>query len=164
MFGMMFGMLMQAYAKSVIKSDLVGYSLIMGAMGFGALIGATVVASIEGTNVIKIREEILLITIGISIILSAIFPRTTAIFAIIIGACQSSFFNVSNSRVQFRSPLNMRGRLMSLYSFINTGGSPLGTFIIGLVGNILGIKNAYLFSGVILLSYSLVIFKKKNEI
>ncbi len=164
LFGMIFGMLMQAYAKTVIKSDLFGYSLIMGAMGLGALIGATIVASIEGTNVIKIREEILLIIIGTSIILSAVAPQTTAFFAIIIGACQSSFFNVSNSRIQFRSPLNMRGRLMSLYSFINTGGSPLGTFIMGLVGNLIGIKNAYFLSGIILLSYSSVIFKMKSKI
>lgn len=154
-FGMPFGMLMQAFVKSVVKSDIVGYGLIMGFMGVGAFVGANIVASINPEKLIKLHEEILLLIIGISILIASIYPRITPYSALLIGACQSSFFNITNSRTQLLSPSAMKGRIMSLYSFINTGGSPTGTFLLGLLGNALGVRNSYLISGIILISYAI---------
>ncbi|MFN3691424.1 MAG: MFS transporter [Fervidobacterium sp.] len=160
LFGMPFGMLMQAFVKNVVKSDIVGYGLIMGFMGLGAFIGANIVASIHPERLIKFKEEYLLAVIGSSIIAAAAFPKATILSAFIIGSCQSSFFNITNSRTQLLSPTNMKGRIMSLYSFINTGGSPTGTFLLGLFGNFIGVRNSYLLSGILLLTYSL--FKVLN--
>jgi len=155
LFGMPFGMLMQAFVKSAVKSDILGYGLIMGAMGVGAFIGANVVASINPERLIKIREDWLLLTIGISVFIASIKPELTPYAAFLIGGCQSSFFNITNSRTQLRSPSNMKGRTISLYSFINNGGSPTGTFLLGLLGNVIGTRSVYTISGVILLVFSI---------
>lgn len=162
LFGMPFGMLMQAFVKSVVKSDIVGYGLIMGFMGLGAFIGANIVASIPPERLVKFKEEYLLAVIGSSIIVAAFFPKATILSAFIIGSCQASFFNITNSRTQLLSPTNMKGRIMSLYSFINTGGSPTGTFLLGLFGNVIGVRNSYLLSGILLLIYS--VFKILNVV
>ncbi|MGC8903054.1 MAG: MFS transporter [Fervidobacterium sp.] len=154
-FGMPFGMLMQAFVKSVVKSDIVGYSLIMSFMGVGAFIGANIVGAINPETLIRLKEEYLLSLIGSSILISSLYPKLTPYAALIIGACQSSFFNITNSRTQLLSPSTMKGRIMSLYSFINTGGSPIGTFLLGLLGNRIGVRNSYIFSGIILLIYSI---------
>ncbi|MFN6991578.1 MAG: MFS transporter [Fervidobacterium sp.] len=162
LFGMPFSMLMQAFVKSVVKSDIVGYGLIMGFMGLGAFIGANIVASIEPEKLIKFKEEYLLTAIGTSIIVAALFPKATILSSFIIGSCQSSFFNITNSRTQLLSPTNMKGRIMSLYSFINTGGSPTGTFLLGLLGNVISVRDSYLLSGILLLVYS--VFKILNVV
>lgn len=154
-FGMPFGMLMQAFVKSVVKSDIVGYGLIMGFMGVGAFVGANIVAAINPEKLVKLHEETLLLVIGVNILIASLYPKFTPYSALLIGACQSSFFNITNSRTQLLSPSNMKGRIMSLYSFINTGGSPTGTFLLGLLGNALGVRNSYLISGIILLSYAI---------
>jgi len=133
LFGMPFGMLMQAFVKSVVKSDILGYGLIMGMMGVGAFIGANIVASINPERLIKLREDFLLVVIGTSILIASIKPALTPYAAFLIGACQSSFFNITNSRTQLLSPSNMKGRTISLYSFVNNGGSPTGTFILGML-------------------------------
>ncbi|UXF01098.1 MFS transporter [Fervidobacterium riparium] len=156
LFGMPFGMLMQAFVKSVVKYDILGYSLIMGMMGVGAFIGANVVASINSKRLITLREDFLLLIIGLSILAASFQPKLVPISAFIVGACQSSFFNITNSRTQLLSPSDMKGRTISLYSFINTGGSPTGTFVLGLLGNVLGVKNVYILSGIILLFFSFI--------
>ncbi|MGQ9856459.1 MAG: MFS transporter [Fervidobacterium sp.] len=156
LFGMPFGMLMQAFVKSVVKYDILGYSLIMGMMGVGAFIGANVVASINSKRLINLREDFLLLIIGSSVLFAALLPRFAFVSAFIVGACQSSFFNITNSRTQLLSPSNMKGRTISLYSFINTGGSPTGTFILGILGNVVGVRNVYIFSGLILTIFSLL--------
>ncbi|WP_249741819.1 MFS transporter [Fervidobacterium pennivorans] len=155
LFGMPFGMLMQAFVKSVVKSDILGYGLIMGMMGVGAFIGANIVASINPERLIKLREDFLLVVIGTSILIASIKPALTPYAAFLIGACQSSFFNITNSRTQLLSPSNMKGRTISLYSFVNNGGSPTGTFILGMLGNFVGIKNVYILSGLILLFFAI---------
>lgn len=155
LFGMPFGMLMQIFVKSVVKSDILGYGLIMGFMGIGAFVGANVVASVNPEKLIKLHEEILLLFIGISILVATLYPKFTPYSALLIGACQSSFFNITNSRTQILSPVSMKGRIMSLYSFINTGGSPTGTFLLGLLGNVLGVRNSYLISAIVILSYAI---------
>lgn len=155
LFGMPFGMLMQAFVKSVVKSDIVGYGLIMGFMGLGAFIGANIVGAVPPERLIKLREELLLLIIGVNILIASFYPTFTPYAALIIGACQSSFFNITNSRTQLLSPNHMKGRVMSLYSFINTGGSPTGTFLLGLIGNKIGVRNSYVFSGIIVTIYAI---------
>ncbi|ODN30308.1 MFS transporter [Fervidobacterium thailandense] len=163
LFGMPFGMLMQVFVKDVVKSDITAYGLIMGMMGVGAFIGANIVSLFQPERIIQAREELLLVAIGTSILLASIFPRYTIVFAFIIGACQSSFFNITNSRTQLKSPQNMRGRTMSVYSFINTGGSPSGTFLLGLTANTIGTRLTYSLAGVVLLFYSIFAFVKFSK-
>lgn len=160
LFGMPFGMLMQVFVKDVVKSDIAAYGIIMGMMGVGAFIGANIVSLFQPEKIIQTREEVLLVVIGTSILFASIFPKSTIVFAFVIGACQSSFFNITNSRTQLKSPQHMRGRTMSVYSFINTGGSPTGTFLLGLTANLIGTRFTYSVAGTVLLVYSAFAFFK----
>jgi len=152
-FGMPFGQLMQAFVKNVMHSDITGYSFIMGAMGVGAFIGANLVSMLPPEKLITLHEEYLLLINGISITLASIFPNFTLVASLIIGAAQSSFFNITNSRTQLTSPNNMRGRTMAVYSFVNNGGSPIGSFALGLLSNAIGTRVSYLLSGLIIVAF-----------
>lgn len=142
-FGMPYSMLMQAFAKSAVKTGLVGYGLIMGSMGLGALVGAMLAGSLEAETVVKFKEEYLILWIGLSTLVSFVYPPAAFVMSFVNGAAQTIFFNTANTRTQYLSPANMRGRTMSLYALINNGGSPVGTFLFGLLGNAIGIKNTY---------------------
>ncbi|MCS7175540.1 MAG: MFS transporter [Pseudothermotoga sp.] len=142
-FGMPYSMLMQAFAKSAVKTGLVGYGLIMGSMGLGALVGAMLAGSLEVDTVVKFREEYLILWIGLSTLVSFMYPPAAFVMSFVNGASQTIFFNTANTRTQYLSPANMKGRTMSLYALINNGGSPVGTFLFGLLGNKIGIRNTY---------------------
>lgn len=142
-FGMPYSMLMQAFAKSAVKTDLVGYGLIMGSMGLGALVGAILAGSFEIDQVVKFKEEYFILWIGLSTLVSFLYPPAAYVMSFVNGAAQTIFFNITNTRTQYLSPVNMRGRTMSLYALINNGGSPVGTFLFGLLGNAIGIRNTY---------------------
>ncbi len=142
-FGMPYSMLMQAFAKTAIGTGLVGYGLVMGSMGLGAFFGALLAGGMDSKKVIHINEEYLILVIGLSTLVTSIYPRAALYMSFINGACQTVFFNVTNSRTQLLSPSNAKGRVMSLYALINNGGSPVGTFMFGLIGNIIGIQASY---------------------
>ncbi len=152
-FGMPYSMLMQAFARSAVKTGLVGYGLTMGSMGLGALIGALFAGGMEPEHVTSIKEEYLILAIGMSTLITSIYPQAAYVMSFVNGACQTMFFNITNSRTQFLSPQNMRGRTMSLYALINNGVSPTGAFVFGLVGSAIGIKSSYTILGVAMILY-----------
>jgi hypothetical protein len=47
----------------------------------------------------------------------------------------------------------MRGRTMAVYSFVNNGGSPIGSFALGLLSNAIGTRVSYLLSGLIIVAF-----------
>lgn len=155
-FGMPFGMLMQVFVKDVLESDITRYGLVMGLMGAGAFIGANLVSLFHSERLVRFREEILLVVIGAGVLVSAVFPKFVPLVALVIGSCQSSFFNITNSRTQLSSPASMRGRTMAVYSFINTAGAPVGTFVLGMFSSLVGTRLTYLAAGVVVFSFALV--------
>ncbi|MDK2924005.1 MAG: hypothetical protein PWQ90_1446 [Pseudothermotoga sp.] len=142
-FGMPYSMLMQAFAKGAVRTGLTGYGLIMGSMGLGALVGAMLAGSLEADTVVKFKEEHFILWIGLSTLVSFLYPPAAYVMSFVNGAAQTIFFNTANTRTQYLSPSHMRGRTMSIYALINTGGSPVGTFLFGLLANAIGIRNTY---------------------
>jgi len=155
-FGMPYSMLMQAFAKSAVKTGLVGYGLMMGSMGLGAFVGALIAGGMEPEHVTSIKEEYFVLLIGVSTLISSIYPPAAYVMSFVNGAGQTIFFNITNSRTQFLSPLSMRGRTMSLYALINNGGSPTGAFVFGLLGNLIGIKSSYTVLGIAMVIYFVI--------
>jgi len=152
-FGMPYSMLMQAFAKSAVRTGLVGYGLIMGSMGLGAFFGALLAGSMQPEQVTTVKEEYLILLIGMSTLITSVYPEAAYVVSFVNGAGQTIFFNISNSRTQYLSPANMRGRVMSVYALINNGGSPTGTFLFGLLANAIGIKSSYTILGVAMIGY-----------
>src|SRR6185312_13085055 len=61
------------------------------------------------------------------------YPLTILIL-IILGFSSISFTATANSRLQLFAPGELRGRVMSIYIFLNMGTAPLGNFLIGWLG------------------------------
>ncbi|AEH51040.1 MFS transporter [Pseudothermotoga thermarum] len=155
-FGMPYSMLMQAFAKSAMRTGLVGYGLVMGSMGLGAFVGAILAGGMDSKKVIQINEEFLILAIGTSTFVTSVYPNAAIFTSFVNGLCQTVFFNVTNSRTQLLSPMHAKGRVMSLYALINNGGSPVGTFVFGLLGNVIGIRASYQILALALIAYFVI--------
>jgi len=126
-----FQVILPVFAAHTFHSDAGGYSLLMVAMGFGAVIGGILVASRR-----DIAPGTLLVaafSFGISILLTAAAPTLTlaAICMVLIGISSISFTAITNSTLQLQTAPEMRGRVMSLWTMAFLGSTPIGGPIIG---------------------------------
>jgi MFS family permease len=59
------------------------------------------------------------------------------------------FMGMANTLMQTRTPDALRGRVMSVQTMVFIGFMPLGQLVLGSVGTLVGINNAFLIGGVI---------------
>ena len=52
-----------------------------------------------------------------------------------------SFLATANSFIQLSTPDNLRGRVMSVYSFVFLGFTPIGNFLMGIMSERIGTTN-----------------------
>ena len=59
------------------------------------------------------------------------------------------YLGMANTLMQTRTPDALRGRVMSVQTMVFIGFMPLGQMVLGSVGTLVGINNAFLVGGVI---------------
>jgi MFS family permease len=65
----------------------------------------------------------------------------------VIGAAGITFMTSCNTTLQISAPDSMRGRMMSLYTLVFAGTTPIGSFLMGTVAERLGVPAAFLTAG-----------------
>ncbi len=145
-----FNILIPVFAKNILHQEASIYGLLMSALGAGSLIGALMVSvkSRSGPNM-----KILLISsiiVSLTLILIS-FTRTyyyTALLLVITGIFNIWFNTTANSTLQITSKDEYRGRVMSVYSLVFAGATPIGNMFAGLTTDRFGADTAFLLSGV----------------
>jgi len=112
----------------------------MTAIGLGALTGALFIASFS-----QYLSRGKLLTLGmlfypVAIILFTVsrFLPLSLIFLLISGTAMVTIYNLCNALVQIQTPENIRGRVMSIYSFVFLGLMPFAALWIGAAASHLG--------------------------
>ncbi len=121
-------LLMPAFAREVQHVGLQGLGLMVAASGLGSLIGAFLLASLRSS---KRLEHLLFITgvcFGISLAIFALVPYFLPASLVLLGcgAGATMTMMVANTLLQTSAPSAMKGRVMSLYTLIAAGFTPLG--------------------------------------
>jgi MFS family permease len=94
---------------------------------------------------VRIRLRLLVgaaVGFGAAEIVAGVMPTYVA-FAVmcpVIGLCSLTMLNSANSTMQLESAPDLRGRVMALYMTIVMGGTPIGSPIIGWVGQHFGAR------------------------
>jgi len=160
LFGFAYATLMPAWAVKVLGGNSTTNGFLLSARGVGALIGALLIASLGR---FKFRGRLL--TFG-----TLAFPSFVILFAfvrwlplsllILIAAGMSHIliFNLCNSLVQSFSPDGLRGRIMSIYSFVFFGLMPVAALWIGGAAEKFGEPAAVIIGGSISLLFALAVF------
>jgi len=127
-----FGVLVPVFAKEILKQNEAGFGILMSFMGLGSFAGAMYIATLSTRGPKKfyiygtpfLVGAALMITGYTSVfILTGIFLAITGFFFII-------FASSANSTVQLNSGNEYRGRVMSVYTLVFAGSTPLGNLLL----------------------------------
>ncbi|MEO9324456.1 MFS transporter [Nocardioides sp. C4-1] len=120
-----------------------------GAGEFGVLGSALAVGSLAGALLAARRERIRLrllvlaaVGFGTALLVASALPTylTFALFSPVIGFCTLTMLNSANATIQLSAAPELRGRVLALYMTIVMGGTPIGSPVIGFVGEHFGAR------------------------
>ncbi|HEY8888984.1 MAG TPA: MFS transporter [Clostridium sp.] len=162
-----YNVLIPVFTKNVLHMQEKTYGILLSALGAGSLIGALLMSfrSKNGPNkILMIGSSI---GIGIMLIFTGIsnLYYFTALSLAITGIFNMFFSTTANSMLQLNSKDEYRGRVMSVYSLVFAGFTPLGSLLSGLVAEKFGADVCFMLSGIstIILVLLLVTWFKIKE-
>jgi MFS family permease len=158
-FGLPFIVLMPAYVRDVLGMDATGLGYLMGGAGLGAVISALTLAAQAN---IRLRGKYILVcaaAFSIALVMLA-FANSFAwafLFLAVIGATMVGALALTNSSLQWLSPPELRGRIMSMYVTAVLGMAPLGNLLGGAVAEVWGVRAVLGLGGAVCLAYFLTL-------
>ncbi|QAT49976.1 MFS transporter [Caproiciproducens sp. NJN-50] len=158
-FAMNTDVIIPVYAEAVLNRGATGYSFLLSMVGIGAFIAAVIMAYLSKNGVVNC----LLLISGVGTAVAQLFTIATgwyafcAIMLVLTGFFNLLFINTGNSIFQINSSDEYRGRVMSVYSFLNLGSTPVGNFLSGLVMDRVPGDSGFLFCGITTLALLFVI-------
>ena len=150
-FGMNFQITSALMATQVFDKGAGEFGVLGSALAVGSLAGALLAARRPH---IRLRLLIFAATgFGVAEIVAGLLPSYLAFtcFAPVIGFCTITLLNSSNATMQLSSEPVLRGRVMALYMTVVMGGTPLGSPVIGLIGEQLGARWTLVIGGLLVL-------------
>lgn len=146
--GFNFSVLLPLEATVVLQSGSVVFGLLSSALGAGALIGALLLARRTGapSNRSLVGMAIIFGLLESAMALTRSVPVALVMIAIT-GFAMSSFSASANTRTQLSSPPEMRGRVMSVYTMVFVGTTPIGSLIVSSVASAASVPVAFVVSG-----------------
>lgn len=137
-FAMNVEVIVPVFAKTVLHLGAGAYTELLSAAGAGSLLGAVAMAAISAKGV---RKGAFILgaasSIGAQLMMTAaVFTESRELSLFIVAAIGFSnlvFLNAGNAIFQVNVPNQYRGRVMSVYSFLTQGSTPIGNFFAGSV-------------------------------
>jgi predicted MFS family arabinose efflux permease len=149
--GFNFNILIPVFTKDILHMGEKTYGFLMSCLGLGSLAGAIIVSFRSRTgpklSTTIIFSLLLSLMLGLNGLVSS--RLLAAIILIATGVCGILFATNSNSILQFHSKDEYRARVMSVYSLVFAGSTPIGNLVIGYTADRLGANGAYLWSGLL---------------
>jgi MFS family permease len=138
------------FATNVLHVGASGFGLLMAAPGVGATVAALVLASVNKVRVGISSICYCAIGFALSIGLFAFshYFALSFFFLALVGFCQIAGRALSNTAIQFSTPTNLLGRVLSLF-FMDRGLWSLGSVIIGTAGAAIGMDWTFALCGTV---------------
>jgi len=148
-FGMNLPVLFTASADVTWRTGSAGYGLYTSLAAAGAFAGALL-----STRRRSLRLRIIVPLIGVYGVVTA-FAGSAPIYALFlpalvgIGITRISFMTAGESLTQLSTNLSIRGRVMSFWIMIITGGQALGGIVMGWIAESFGVQLAFAVAGLV---------------
>ncbi len=141
-FGYNFTVLLPLIAQYVLHSGPAGFGALTSAMAIGSLVAAMGIAY----NGQVTQRAIITGAAGFSLLLFFLALANRWAFAIpvlmVLGFFSITFTATANSRLQMLAPPQLRGRIMSLYTMLFLGSTPIGSLVLGTLAEHQGVRVA----------------------
>ena len=163
-FAMTTNVLLTAFAKYVLVKGGSDYEylynyLIM-IMGAGSFVGAMMIASMSRNGPHKVILQYYPFIIA-GLLFAMAFANSFLAMAVgiaVLGFCFVSFTSTANSTVQYSTQDQYRGRVMSVFTLLSAGASPIGNLYAGFLTQNYGVRVGYQGNG--LLIFALLIISR----
>jgi MFS family permease len=165
LFGLPFVSQLPVFAGEILMTGAKGLGLLMGAAGLGAFTMALFLA-FKGDVKQKARvinTASLMFPLGLlafSYSRSFGFSLALMFFA---GLTVVAFLATANSSIQLRTPDGLRGRVMSVYTLLFLGMTPIGHSMLGVMADSLGTAPAVRVTSTLGLGLSLVLMPRRKQ-
>jgi MFS family permease len=147
-FGMNFTVVVPVLAREVLQAGASGFGFLMAASGIGSVLAAVWLAVaggpprpsrlVGGALVLGVAEIVLAV--------SNVFP-VSILLMVLIGAGGITMAATANTMIQLNVPDGLRGRVMSVFTTVFAGSSPIGGMFIGTTASVAGIAIAVAIGG-----------------
>ncbi len=152
-FAMNNNVLIPVFSEVVLKQGSMGMGILFSFSGVGALIGAMLVALTSKSGPSKLVIYAVPTIIGIFLILNSFTDKF--LLAGLYIAATGLFFNLFtatiNSTMQINTGNEFRGRVMSVYTLVFSGSTPIGNLYAGLADDYIGARFGFAACGIIVL-------------
>lgn len=133
-FGGNFSVLVPVFATKILGQSEMGYGFLMSFMGVGSLCGALLIAALSRSGPKRFVLFIFPLIIGAFLILVGVTSiyALTGIMLALTGFVFVMFSSSANSAIQLNTENEYLGRVMSVYSLVFAGSTPIGNLYAGL--------------------------------
>jgi MFS family permease len=150
--GMNSSVLMPVFAQEVLGGDPSTLGFLLAASGVGSLVAALLIA-------VGLRPSLKLIvaaavSLGVALVgLSQVHQLLLALpFMAVFGFSVIAMAASTNTLIQLLVPDELRGRVMSIFTTVFAGSTPVGGLLVGSIAGLLGVSAALGFGGVVALA------------
>ncbi len=141
-FGYNFTVVLPLVARYVVGVDAAGFGLMTGAMGVGSVLAALWLAYRRRPTLGRLLAGAAAFSLLlVLVVLSRVFVLTLGLL-VLLGFASVFFTANAQTILQLASPDEFRGRIMSLYTLLFLGTTPIGSSFVGAVAERWGVQTA----------------------
>jgi MFS family permease len=163
---MPYTVLMPVFAKEILHGGSHTFGFLMGAAGFGALLGGLYLASRKTILRLGRLVPVAAAVSGIGLIAFSLsrYFMLSMLMMVIAGLGMMLHTASSNTILQTIVEEDKRGRVMSFYTMAIMGTAPFGSLLAGALAKVIGTPNTILAGGIACIAGALLFFRKLPEL
>lgn len=146
-FGMNFTVTIPALADQVLHTDATGYGFLMAATGIGSLVAALTIAFSGRSRPVFVPLGAIIL--GVALTAAALAGGFAATFVVMlfVGFGAIAMAATANTTIQLAVPDHLRGRVISVYTTLFVGSTPLGGLLMGAIASAYGVPASLVVAG-----------------
>ncbi len=146
--GMNFGVTIPALAREVLNTNATGYGFLMAATGIGSLTAALLIAFSGRSRPVFVPLGA--VVLGMALVAAAfINVYAFALLAMLfIGFGAIGMAATANTTIQLAVPDELRGRVLSVYTTVFVGSTPIGGLLMGWLASAISVEASLIVGGV----------------
>ena len=148
-FGMNFSVIIPALAKDVLHVGATGYGFLMAATGVGSFAAAIVIAFGRRSRPLMIGAGAALLGAAEIVVAVSGSYALSLVAMFLAGLGAISMAATANTAIQLTVPDALRGRVLSVYTTVFAGSTPIGGLVAGSLASSLGVPFALGFGAVL---------------
>jgi MFS family permease len=153
-----FSVIIPAYAKDVLGGDAATYGFLMAASGVGSLLAALWLAFGRGAQPRRIALGAILLGLGEVVLAASTMVPVSMLIMVAVGFGSITMAASANTTMQLAVPDGLRGRVMSVYTTIFAGSTPIGGPIMGAIASFAGVAVSLALGGILAVAIGVVAF------